>query len=183
MLTKAEIIVKGDVQHAGYRGEVLKIAQGFPIKGFVENLKGGSVKIICECEKEVINDFLRAIDIKNEFIDVKEIEKEFLPPRNEFESFEIKFSDMVFELFQGFGTAGKFLKVSIAETRKVGEKVDRLTDITIDFKNQTGTNFQDLDGKYHKISENIEEINKNTAKMTEYIGLLIKDYIDSKKEE
>ena len=236
MLRRAEIVVKGDVQEAGYRAEVFKIAIKYPLKGFVENLRDGRVKIICEGEKKVIENFIKEIDIKNEFITVKEIEKKFLQPKNEFKNFEVKVSDIAYELFQGFGTAKKFLKASINETRKVGEKVEKVgekvdnvgkevkasrkdikamhkdlgekisnmqkdlggkisnmhkdlgnkldkeTNILTEFKNQTGDNFQDLDKKYHTISKNMEEMNKNIAKLTDYIGLLIKDYFDSKKE-
>jgi len=47
----AKIIVNGEVQKAGYRDAVEKIARKLNIKEFVQNLKPYDVIIVCEGEK------------------------------------------------------------------------------------------------------------------------------------
>lgn len=80
-------IVSGKVQQVGYRARVIDIANGFGIKGMIENLLDGRVKIIAEGDPEKLKWFESAIDIKNTLIDVSSIEKEYSPARNEFDNF------------------------------------------------------------------------------------------------
>ncbi len=80
-------IVSGKVQQVGYRARVIDIANGFGIKGMIENLLDGRVKIIAEGDPERLKWFESAIDIKNTLIDVSSIEKEYSPARNEFDNF------------------------------------------------------------------------------------------------
>lgn len=51
MKIKAEIIVKGTVQRVGYRDHVQETARKLDVKGYVENLRDGSVKIVCETQR------------------------------------------------------------------------------------------------------------------------------------
>jgi len=48
---KAEIIVKGVVQKTGYRDYVQEKARSLNVKGYVENLREGSVKITVKLMK------------------------------------------------------------------------------------------------------------------------------------
>jgi len=59
-----EIIIKGKVQKVGYRDYVEEVARRFNIVGFVENLKDGNVRILCEADEKIIDDFLKAINVK-----------------------------------------------------------------------------------------------------------------------
>ncbi|NPV62181.1 MAG: acylphosphatase [Methanotrichaceae archaeon] len=87
MTMKLTAIVSGKVQEVGYRGRVMDIAIAFGLKGMVENLKDGRVKIIAEGEEEKIKWFESAIDIKNSLIVVSSIEKGYSPAGGEFEKF------------------------------------------------------------------------------------------------
>jgi len=51
---KAEITVKGTVQKAGYRDYVQEIARSLNVKGYVENQRDGSVRIVCEANEDAL---------------------------------------------------------------------------------------------------------------------------------
>ncbi len=67
--------VSGNVQRVGYRARVSQIANGMGLKGFVENLNDGRVRIIAEGEEEKLKLFEEIIDIRNTLIKVSSIEK------------------------------------------------------------------------------------------------------------
>jgi len=67
--------VSGNVQRVGYRARVSLIANGMGLKGFVENLNDGRVRIIAEGEEEKLKLFEEIIDIRNTLIKVSSIEK------------------------------------------------------------------------------------------------------------
>ena len=80
-------LVSGKVQRVGYRARVIQLANGMGLKGFVENLSDGRVRIIAEGDDEKLKLFEEAIDIKNTFIQVFSIEKKHSQPNGEFSSF------------------------------------------------------------------------------------------------
>ncbi|MCR3884587.1 MAG: acylphosphatase [Methanothrix sp.] len=67
------IWVSGKVQKAGYRARVVAIAKDLGIKGMVENLPDGRVKVIAEGEEADLERFAEALRIRNALIDVTEI--------------------------------------------------------------------------------------------------------------
>ena len=71
----------------GYRKRVTQTAKAFGLKGIVENLEDGRVKIIAEGEDEKLKWFESAIDIKNTLIQVSSIEKSYYPAGGEFSRF------------------------------------------------------------------------------------------------
>jgi acylphosphatase/uncharacterized protein YoxC len=79
--------VSGQVQKVGYRKRVTQTAKAFGLKGIVENLEDGRVKIIVEGEDEKLKWFESAIDIKNTLIQVTYIEKSYYPAGGEFSRF------------------------------------------------------------------------------------------------
>jgi acylphosphatase len=56
--------VSSQVQKVGYRKRVMQTAKAFGLKGIVENLEDGRVKIIAEGEDEKLKWFESAIEIK-----------------------------------------------------------------------------------------------------------------------
>ena len=79
--------VSGKVQRVGYRARVIQLANGLGLKGIIENLSDGRVRIIAEGDEEKMKLFEGAIDIKNTFIQVTSIEKIYSQPYGEFSSF------------------------------------------------------------------------------------------------
>lgn len=51
---KAEKTAKGTVQKVGYRDYVQETGRKLNIKGYVKNLRDGSVKIVCETDEDTL---------------------------------------------------------------------------------------------------------------------------------
>jgi len=90
-LIRAKIIVEGDVQKVGYRDYVQKVARKLGVKGYVENLRDGNVQVVCEANEDVLEEFTKALDVKEEFIKVEGVHVvETTEAKGEFSFFEIK---------------------------------------------------------------------------------------------
>jgi hydrogenase maturation factor HypF (carbamoyltransferase family) len=68
------------------------------ITGYVENLEDGDVKIICEGKDEEINDFIKNIKVKKDFIDVSETLVRYEELTGEFKLFKIMYGSVQEEL-------------------------------------------------------------------------------------
>ena len=79
--------VSGQVQKVGYRRRVVDMAKAFGLKGWVENLEDGRVKIVAEGDDEKLKWFESCIDIKNTLIQVSSIDKDYSPANGEFSRF------------------------------------------------------------------------------------------------
>lgn len=60
---KADITVQGVVQGVGYRFFVMNQAQLYDIRGYVRNMPDGTVEVVAEGEKGIINDFIDRLRI------------------------------------------------------------------------------------------------------------------------
>ncbi len=79
--------VSGSVQKTGYRAKVTDFAGMLGLKGVVENLDDGRVKIVAEGDEDKLKWFEEAINIKNSLINVASIEREYSEPRGDFSRF------------------------------------------------------------------------------------------------
>jgi acylphosphatase len=79
--------ISGKVQKTGYRARVVTIAQNLRLKGYVQNLDDGRVKVVAEGETIDLEILLRALDIKNTLIHVVDIRKEYSSATGDFEGF------------------------------------------------------------------------------------------------
>ena len=114
--------VSGKVQEVGYRARIVDIANAFGLKGMIENLKDGRVKIIAEGEDEKkIKWFEDAIDIKNALIYVSSIEKSYSPASGEFNSFGKLVAKG--ETDTWLDTAAGYLKELISAVNKMNENL------------------------------------------------------------
>jgi acylphosphatase len=59
MKERAHIIVKGIVQGVFFRYNTMCVAESLGIKGWVRNRRDGSVEIVCEGEKEKIEELVK----------------------------------------------------------------------------------------------------------------------------
>jgi acylphosphatase len=173
-LTRLEATVHGEVQRAGYRYIVQDTARKFNVKGYVQNMPDGTVKIIAEAPKKTIEKFIKTLQIREPPIHVDRIETKHTNPTSEFEFFSIKYGDLNEEMGEGFGTGLKYVNLSRAETRQgfqnlssqMGRGVESVgTEMRQGFgslKNEIGgmrqdmnNNFQDMSKKYDAISNNL----------------------------
>jgi acylphosphatase len=77
----------GKVQKTGYRARVVTIARTFGLRGYVQNLEDGRVKVVAEGEASDLESFRAAIDIRNTLINVADIKSDYSPTTGDFEGF------------------------------------------------------------------------------------------------
>jgi len=97
-------IVSGRIQDVGYRARVVAIAKEFGLKGNIQNLEDGRVRITAEGEEGDLKEFLDAIRIKNTLIDVENVDVEYSGATGEYANF--------YKLVEGGETDGKLDKAS-----------------------------------------------------------------------
>ena len=138
--------VSGNVHQRGYRARVTDIARVLGLKGTVENLDDGRVKIIAEGDEDKLKWLEEAICIKNTLIDVSSIEKEYSTPRDDVNRF-YKLVDRG-ETDSRLDTAADHLKNLIVAVnnmnQNIGGKIDQMNDNLSDKIDQMNDN---LSGK------------------------------------
>lgn len=60
-LIQTEVHYSGRVQGVGFRYNAERIAKGFEVTGFVQNLPDGRVRLVAEGERAVLKRFLDAV--------------------------------------------------------------------------------------------------------------------------
>ena len=95
MQTRAKIIINGKVQMVGFRTFIKNSADSLDIKGFAENLPDGTVKIVCEGEKDKITDFISYIKQESpSFAAIDDIKVEYGAYKGEFSTFKRQGADV-----------------------------------------------------------------------------------------
>ena len=61
MEKRIEILFKGQVQGVGFRFTADQLAHKFDVKGYVENLRSGDVRVVAEGEEKELTAYLYAI--------------------------------------------------------------------------------------------------------------------------
>ena len=88
-MIKAEIIVKGNVRMVGFRTFIKNLADSLDIKGYAKNLDDGSVNIVCESEKNNIEELINELREKPpSFASIVDISVEYADYTGEYVSFE-----------------------------------------------------------------------------------------------
>ena len=123
-MKRANIIAKGKVQKVGYRDFVQDSARELGITGYVENLEDGTVKVVCEGEEAKIEDFIRDIKVKKDFIYVRETSLKYEAPTGEFKLFKIKYGDVPEELGDRLGAALLYLGATNQKIDTTNQKID-----------------------------------------------------------
>lgn len=55
------VLYSGRVQGVGFRYSAQALAAGYPVAGYVRNLRGGEVELVAEGEDSVVEAFLAAV--------------------------------------------------------------------------------------------------------------------------
>ena len=61
MTKRVRVIVSGRVQGVGFRYTTERVAEGFRVAGFVQNLPDGRVQAVAEGDREELDRFVRAV--------------------------------------------------------------------------------------------------------------------------
>ncbi len=84
-------IVSGVVQGVGFRYFVLRMANAYGLKGTVRNLPDGRVEIVAEGDRSLLESFLKDVQTRHPYADVRDVQVEWLPFQGRFNRFEIVF--------------------------------------------------------------------------------------------
>ncbi len=182
-MKRAEIMVEGKVQRAGYRDNIDKVAYEHGLTGYVKNLEDGTVKVVCEGEKEEIENFLEEINIDKYPIKVTNIDVEYSEATGEFEYFDIvreeDFTKAVYErmdiaadylgnIYEETKEVHKETKKVHEETKKVGEKVDKGFS---DVKEELGGKLDNISDKLDRSITHTEEFHNETVQKFDYLDV------------
>jgi acylphosphatase len=154
--------ITGNVQRAGYRGKVIDIAIAFGLKGNIQNLQDGRVKVIAEGEENDLERFIRAINIKNSIIYVSFIDSKYSPATGDFEGFfkEVSPGETDSRLDKGIEVMSKML-VSIENINKT------LIDMNSNLSGKMDQMNENLGGKMDQMNENLggkmDQMNENLS--------------------
>ncbi|MEM4228048.1 MAG: acylphosphatase, partial [Candidatus Caldarchaeum sp.] len=125
-LVRAEMVVEGDVQGVGFRYFVRRAARRLGVKGFVENLETGAVKVVAEASKERVEKLIERIKSAPPPIAVDEITVTYGKPTGEFKTFKIVVKDLAEEMVEGFATGASYFEIMFEKQDKALVKLDTL---------------------------------------------------------
>ena len=182
--------VSGQVQMVGYRKRVMQTAKAFGLKGIVENLEDGRVRIIVEGEDEKLKWFESAIDIKNTLIQVSSIEKSYYPAGGEFSRFGkvVDEDETDARLDKGVEAIGSMILAVNGVTKaienmdsnlsrrmeNIGEKIDTMSG-KID---NLGEKVDTMSGKIDNLGEKIDTIGGKIDRIDGKMGSMLQKQDD-----
>ncbi len=167
VMQRVTAYVSGKVQKTGYRARVVTIAQNLRLKGYVQNLEDGRVKVVAEGENIDIEILLRALDIKNTLIHVVDIKEEYSSATGDFEGF--------FKVVSGEGETDQRLDVA---SEKLTELIIVNKEILIELK----ATREDLKGEIKATREELKDTRQDIRESSDAIVCEIKDLRSDIKE-
>jgi len=185
-MKRFEIIAKGKIQKVGYRDYVEEVARSLGIVGFVENLKDGSVKIVCEGEEEMIKKFIQEINIKG-LIEVEDVQiKSISDATGEFKFFEIKYGTLEDEIGERMATAVKYASAMWMDIKEmkgdVKEMKGDIKEMKTDIK-EMKDDIKEMKSDIKEIKQDVKEVLKKqdeTIKEIRELRLDLKSYLDER---
>ncbi len=90
-IIRAEIIAIGFVQGVGFRHFVYQNAKSIGVTGYVKNLYTGEVLTVAEGEKYKLEELYNKIKIGPSYSRVTKATIDYLPAKNEFKTFEVRY--------------------------------------------------------------------------------------------
>ncbi len=159
-MKKVTLHISGNVQRVGYRAKVISIARALGIKGFIQNLSDGRVKIIAQGEQSELDKLIQAINISNSLINVTNIEKEYSTYSDDYEGFNKVVGDG--ETDERLDNAVDLFKKLITVTengfsnlgKELGDKIDRVGDKV----DQVGDKVDRVGDKVDQVSDKVDQV-------------------------
>ena len=152
-MKKVTLYVSGNVQRVGYRAKVKSIAKALGIKGSIQNLPGGKVKIIAQGEQTELDKLIHDINISNSLINVTNIEQEYSTPSDDYEDFDKVVGDG--ETDERLDNALDLFKKLIAVTEDGFNRLENKQDQTIDKISDLG---KELGDKIDQVGDKVDQV-------------------------
>ena len=158
-LSRVEATVSGEVQGVGYRYVVQGIARKLGVKGFVENAADGTVRVVAEASEQVLEAFVKKLEVREPPINVEKVESTYLKATGEFQSFRVGHGELVEEIVEGFASGLRYMNVSRQETKE-GFKA---------LSSEIGGMHEDMNKSFEQMSERYETISINLTQAVKMI--------------
>jgi acylphosphatase/archaellum component FlaC len=182
-----EIIVKGIVQKVGYRDYVEEVARRLGIVGFVENVKDGTVRIVCETDEETVKKFIHEINIKKGLIEVEDVQiKSVGIATGEFKYFEIKYGPLEEEIGERMVMAVKYATIMSSDIKEMKQDIKEVKQDIKEMKQDIKDMKQDISEMKQDIKEikgDVKEVLKKQEETIKEIRELrsdLKSYLDER---
>lgn len=171
MMEKVILHISGNVQQVGFRAKTVAIANALDIKGNIQNLPDGRVKIIAEGEDADLERFIKGINIKNTFIYVSDIAKEYSTPTGDYKYFYKLVKDG--ETDERLDTAAEHLKELIHVTKNgFGQVCGKIDDL--------GGKIDGVSGKIDGLGGKIDQSRIETTSEIHALRDDFKSHIDAR---
>ncbi|MCD4844655.1 MAG: acylphosphatase [Methanosarcinales archaeon] len=168
MMKKVTLYISGNVQRVGYRAKVISIATTLGIKGSIQNIPDGRVKIIAQGEQPELDKLIQDINISNSLINVTNITQEYSTPSDDYEGF--------FKIVSGGETDERLdnalylFKKLITTTengfRDLGDKVD---DSRIAITSEIHSLGKELGDKIDRVGDKVDQVGDKVDQVSEKV--------------
>lgn len=180
---KAEIIAKGTVQKVGYRDHVQETARKLSVKGYVENQRDGTVKIVCETDEETLQNFIKLINIKEDLVTVENIEiTKTKPATGEYEYFDIKYGPMEEEMGERMVAAFKIASATRLDIKNMHQDMKTMhTDLkgSIQSMHQDiNQNFKEMATRYDAISAELLRTREELKRAVDNLVKVVEKFLE-----
>ena len=91
MLKRIHLIIKGQVQGVYYRQNTLRKGKQLELKGYVRNLKEGTVEVIAEGPEEKLKELIQFCENNPGESKVEKVNIKYEEPKNQFKDFTTKY--------------------------------------------------------------------------------------------
>ena len=185
---KAEIIAKGTVQKVGYRDHVQETARKLNVKGYVENLRDGFVRIVCEADEDTLKKFIKLINIKQDLIAVENIETvKTQPATGEYKYFDIKYGSMEDEMGERMVAA---FKIATATRQEIKGMHKGMKNMHVDLKGSIQSMHKDVTGSIQSMDQDLKgsiesmhhDMNQNFKEMSGRYDAISAELLRTRKE-
>jgi acylphosphatase len=162
---KAELTVKGKVQKRGYRDHIQEVARDLNVKGYVENMRDGSVKIVCEAEEATLKEFIQAISLKTDLIMVEKVEiLRTELATGEYKFFEIKYGSLEEEMGERLVAA---FTIAVATRQDIKNMHEDLKDMHHDLKSSINSMHNDMNHHFEEMAKRYDAISAELLRTRE----------------
>lgn len=180
----------GDVQRVGYRFVVQDLARKIGVKGYVKNLPDGSVKIVAEASREIVDKFIGALKFRETPIDVERLDVDYKEATGEYEHFRLTTGNLAEEIVEGFGTGLKYINLSRDKTRQGFKRVEEsitasIKDMRTDLKGSItamhgdmNKHFEEMAKRYDAISSELIRTREELTRAVDNMSKLIDTFIE-----
>lgn len=91
MEARIHVLVSGKVQGVFFRANTRHVASQMGLKGYVKNLQDGSVEVVAEGRKNVLDDFIEFCKKGPKGSEIENVDVRWDKPKNEFKAFDVRF--------------------------------------------------------------------------------------------